>query len=496
MTTQPQPPPRQLSSQYAANAGAVSTNTYGWLLCYSDAVLLPATTAEAAADVVGVVAAAGGGALKIRPTSSVYHSTAPFTCPNAYGGGLGSPIPVTGGPLPTSSATPTSVTLLIDSLRGVVGHDPAAHTLTVLAGSRLWQVMQWAADRGLSPPRGATSAWADLSVGGGIATSLQGAGGQDRPSGINDIAVEYVWVDAAGTVYRSPRGSPEGRAIAGGLGIIGFVTEVTLRLQPLSKTYAATLTALPDTNMAADAAAMQEIAGESANIALLWRPDVRKYNAYVLGDAGAAGKISAAMGAAVTGPTFTDDQLPGLPYAVHEAVKALQADVNDTGIAGKLGPAVCATNTAALALQQWAATKHGLYQLPIGTGVTNFVITSWATPKNVPWTGNGMAVDELGFLIEQSDFGAWVDDVRAIVAADLGAGSPKHCLLLNTLLIRFATPADGDIALTSGMRRPVAVAYALLRSRQLPNVPAKYSWLQDQVSGIGRDDGRPAPRSR
>lgn len=324
--------------------------------------MLPSSTSELAAAVAGVVAAAGANPLSIRATSSVFHSTSPFTCPYGYGGGLGSPLPFNYGPLPgppvTSAAVPATAAVLLDSLRGVstpliLGNNSNDLRMTVLAGSRLWQVWEWAAERGLSPPRGVPTVWSgektrrgkegrekserkkkllslssshlsststfsskkktppkkDLSVGGIVSASSHGSGGVGRPSAFNDMVVEYVWVDAtgelsflkafskalfyfdgnesrvffsftfvlhhfftpfsllslslpfplfhsSGTIHRSPHDSDEGRAIAGGMGLLGIVTEVTLKMEPLSKTAALTLTAKSDNEMARDTAAL------------------------------------------------------------------------------------------------------------------------------------------------------------------------------------------------------------------------------------------------
>ena len=170
---------------------------YGWIQCYADAVLLPSSTADLAASVTALVVAALPGGLTIRASSSVFHSTASFVCPYGYGGGLGSPIPLHApGPPTMSAATPSTAAVLQDSLRGVVASD--ATSITVLAGSRLWQVWEWAAERALSPPRGVPSAWGDLSVGGAVAAGQHGAGAWKAASGINDIVVEYTWVDGTG----------------------------------------------------------------------------------------------------------------------------------------------------------------------------------------------------------------------------------------------------------------------------------------------------------
>ena len=180
---------------------------YGWIQCYADAVLLPSSTPDLAASVAALVAGAPPGGLTIRASSSVFHSTASFVCPYGYGGGLGSPIPLHApGPPTTSAAAPSTAVVLQDSLRGVVGSDDT--TMTVLAGSRLWQVWEWAAQRALSPPRGVPSAWGDLSVGGAVAAGQHGAGAWGAASGINDIVVEYTWVDGTGRKRR--RGGERG----------------------------------------------------------------------------------------------------------------------------------------------------------------------------------------------------------------------------------------------------------------------------------------------
>jgi hypothetical protein len=298
---------------------------------------------------------------------------------------------------------------------------------------------------------------------------MHGAGTWSTPSGINDIVIDYVWVDAAGTVHVSPRASPAGNAIAGGIGTIGIVTEVTLQLEPLSKTVATTTTALPDAALAGEVAGLAAVAGNPAafNLALLWRPDAGVYNRYELKDGGPASKPSTWT----TGPSFTGNTPPLAPQLVGAYVTTVQADANDTNVGALLGPASCASNVGALAAQQWAATMHGALPLPVGAGVTNFMVTNWADPKAAPWSA-GLAVDEIGFAIEAADFAAWVADVRAIIDADLGGGRVR-CTPIGTLLIRFAQPVDADVAMTAGMSRPVVWALAMLRSRKLADVPAK-----------------------
>lgn len=50
--------------------------------------------------------------------------------------------------------------------------------------------------------------------------------------------------------------------------------------------------------------------------------------------------------------------------------------------------------------------------------------------------------------------------------------------------LSFGSGTADDVALSSGMKAPVLAAYAVLRSRALPDVPAKYSWIQDEIEQL------------
>lgn len=67
-----------------------------------------------------------------------------------------------------------------------------------------------------------------------------------------DIALEFTWVDASGDVHVSGRHSAEGKGLAGGVGLIGIITEIKLQLTPLSYTKAISKNLLPDHNIAED----------------------------------------------------------------------------------------------------------------------------------------------------------------------------------------------------------------------------------------------------
>jgi hypothetical protein len=51
-----------------------------------------------------------------------------------------------------------------------------------------------------------------------------------------DIVAELTWVDGLGNVHRDSRDSDAGRALVGGLGVAGLVTELLLQLEVPSVT--------------------------------------------------------------------------------------------------------------------------------------------------------------------------------------------------------------------------------------------------------------------
>lgn len=68
-----------------------------------------------------------------------------------------------------------------------------------------------------------------------------------------DIVTSITFVDGKGRVRTVSRSGPIGRALSGGLGLLGVITEVTLRLQSgLSKTQTWAIGPQLDTNIATE----------------------------------------------------------------------------------------------------------------------------------------------------------------------------------------------------------------------------------------------------
>lgn len=164
----------------------------------------PSSTQELAAALKQLVggAKAPRGA-KVRVSRAHFHGTATFNCPGAFAGGRGSPlgfvqpyapsglVPVaafaassgsgSGGggsskPPARSEAAPTLVAVLLDGMKRVVSVDRAARRATVEAGLRVDELLAWAEASGFSLERGAPSTYAELTIGGVLATGGHGTG--------------------------------------------------------------------------------------------------------------------------------------------------------------------------------------------------------------------------------------------------------------------------------------------------------------------------------
>jgi len=89
------------------------------------------------------------------------------------------------------------------------------------------------------------------------------------------------WVDASGKIIESEmqteQGAREVRALVGGLGLLGIVTEFTLQLQPNSRTIVEVRKNLEDTHMVGELKKLLE--EETPHVISIWRPDFGRYKA-------------------------------------------------------------------------------------------------------------------------------------------------------------------------------------------------------------------------
>lgn len=84
-----------------------------------------------------------------------------------------------------------------------------------------------------------------------------------------DIVAELTWVDGLGNVRRDSRDSDAGRALVGGLGVAGLVTELLLQLEPPSLTAVDTRFKQHDGKLFEDVMDMLQVGTDTGPPALL-----------------------------------------------------------------------------------------------------------------------------------------------------------------------------------------------------------------------------------
>jgi len=163
--------------------------------------------------------------------------------------------------------------------------------------------------------------YAGLTLGGILTTASHGTG--DRmPSALIDAVLEATYVDAKGVAHTiSPTSAPETwKALNGGLGLIGVVTELLLQLTPPTNTKLKTYLNQPDSNLFDQ---IQVLLKESPHILIFWRPDMERFSAFLTSIA------------PPEAPADTNAHMALLPdlsknMDMADGFKAWQSDIHDT----------------------------------------------------------------------------------------------------------------------------------------------------------------------
>ncbi|KAI8477082.1 MAG: hypothetical protein J3K34DRAFT_399332 [Monoraphidium minutum] len=413
--------------------------------------------------------------MKLRVSRSRFHGTPSFVCPGAFGGGEGSTIPLTrpygppaaagGAAAGKSAAAPRTVAVLIDDLTKVLSVDSSTYQITVEAGLRIDQLLKWAEANGMALDRGAISSYAELSIAGVLTTGGHGTG-HNVSCNMADATINITWVDVEGTVHTSARHSPEGHALSGGVGMMGIITEVGVQMTPPTLTKAISKTFLKDTNLPAD---IDGYLKNTPYVAIVWRPDLKKYSAFQMF---ATDKLD-------LGSTWA--LVPPVPSAFISLIELFylpwQGDYNDMLLSKILNPLNCLTQAATIFLQTWAGL--GLIPQPISAGSTNKVMGGGCLPT-CPWE-QGLAVDDVAFMVDRSQLPALIDDIKKIVTIDLqeSGRALDRCISSGHFLIRFGKDSQDYAGPMGGLKEPVSIELAILRSKALPGVHAKFSFVQE-----------------
>ncbi|XP_052210930.1 probable L-gulonolactone oxidase 6 [Diospyros lotus] len=212
------PPPDPVHCDRSpGNRSCRVTNSYGAFpdrsVCRAAAVAYPTTEDE----LISVVANATMNKTKMKVATRFSHSIPKLVCPDGDDG------------------------LLISTkfLNRTLEIDRSAMTMTVESGATLRQVIDAAAEAGMALPY--TPYWWGLTVGGLIATGAHGSTLWGEGSSVHDYVVQLRIVTpvAADHGYAKVRtlaaGDPDLNAARVSLGVLGVISRVTLKLQPIFK---------------------------------------------------------------------------------------------------------------------------------------------------------------------------------------------------------------------------------------------------------------------
>ena len=151
------------------------------------------------------------------------------------------PLHIVGGDTKAFYGNPTQVeTLSTASWQGITSHEPTELVVTVKAGTPLAELEATLAEKGqclpFEPPRfGAAS-----TIGGVVAAGLAGparasAGGvRDYVLGLQFINGKGEWLTFGGQVMKNVAGYDVSRIMAGSLGTLGVITDLSLKVLPFA----------------------------------------------------------------------------------------------------------------------------------------------------------------------------------------------------------------------------------------------------------------------
>ncbi|WIA43108.1 hypothetical protein OEZ86_009627 [Tetradesmus obliquus] len=436
------------------------SSAYG-MVCRATEVLAPTSTEQLAAAIKSYAKLATKQPVHVRATHKYYHSTASFPCAAATAGQHH---------LPADSSAAMTVDVLMQGMDQLVTADAAAKTITVQAGMTVSSMITIAKQQGLAVPLMAVPNYGGLTIGGIMATAATGTGTAGSPSALCDIVTNIQWVDGKGEVHSSDRSSPEGRAICGGLGVTGVVTQVTLQLQEAGKVLVRTNAHVADTRLMDDIEAVQKA---TQHVTVTWRPDLGKYTAHMFTPTDLPDPVNATI--------YQVDRPESDALLLSQALKDWQNDVHSVN--QLLNSAMCQIAVPLSSLDIfWAVSKITKKGVNHGLAETNSILSSachGGPDGSCSFTTVGhIGVGDIHFTIDQSDLRNWIADVKEVINKDLqNAGTSffnallgknkRDCLPPGYFWLRFGNPTDDHVGLNASCPAAAAVAAAAAAANRL-----------------------------
>jgi len=153
----------------------------------------------------------------------------------------GSPLRIVGGDTKAFYGEPVTGELLSTAVwRGIVSHEPTELVVTVRAGTPLAELEAALREKGQCLPFDPPDFGPTSTIGGVVAAGLAGparasAGGvRDYMLGLQFIDGRGEWLTFGGQVMKNVAGYDVSRVMAGSLGTLGVITDISLKVLPLS----------------------------------------------------------------------------------------------------------------------------------------------------------------------------------------------------------------------------------------------------------------------
>jgi len=489
-----------VSEAYSQNDTSTTVySTDNYLKCTFDQQVTVRSTQEISDLIKRYTNSRSHEAVRIRATHRGFHSSMGLVCAGKRGSSYAEYHKVN----PADDSL-TSIMVLINMINKVVSVDSERHLVTVEAGMSLRELALAAEAHNMSVPAGAFTPYANLTVAGVVLTSAHSTAYRTSSS-LGDLVRKVKWVNAKGDIIESEHGSKEMRAVVGGLGLLGIVTEFTLQLQPNSRTVVEVRKRLNDSNIVADV--MNILQNETPHVMALWRPDLDTYSALLWTqveepdyDAATMPKFYPNGSIALIAPV---DQQSAT--ALKELITAWEADpLDESPTADVLNAAVCtASNSSVDAsfFQDGNGTLIDHATIP----TNNAMVSAGCAPRcgfDVHYMG--VFFEDSEFTIKLSQLQDWVNDVKQIVRTELaevearlskryGEGKVKRCMGPGNVGFRFGQGNDDLLSTSTGAEDVVYVSFNQRHSVFIPNQLSKVSTIVETIEQLTlcKYNGRP-----